>query len=1266
MLKQGFTLAFALCLSASIACAQATDATLQGTVFDRSGALVPGARVEARNVKTGVVTAHVSNPQGAFIFPALTVGEYTLSADHTGFKKVTLQRIQLEVGARLTLDLTLDVATTADSVEVVADAKTDLAYATSSVGGVVEGKRVLELPVTSRSALILATTQAGSYGSYYSGARIGTLNIQVDGVNIQDNRINQGRSSPFFLSTDRIAEFRVITSPADAELGRGSGQLQMLTRSGTNEFHGSLFEYARNTVLNANTFFNNLQGSDASGNPIAPRNILIRNQFGGRAGGPVSIPKVYNGKNKTFFHFLYEAERQRQRNRVTRTVFTQDARNGFFRFFPGLQNGNASALVPTVDFQGNPVKPRTATGDLQRISVFNRDANRMAPDPTGITKQQLDLMPLPNVFNVGDGLNTAGYSWIQKSSSNRDQYNIKIDHNFSERQRLMFSWNREDSNSFNGFQSQRFPATPGGDVISPDSSYALKLFSVIRSNITNEVSIGILRSRSQSLAPWEVPGGLDALPKINGVPYLLDFVSVTDPVLTDNDPQGRFSPNYQWSDNLSWIHGKHAFKAGAAVWFPSTNGYNSFDVMPRVNIGQGISPVANFVNIPGIGRNQTAAENMLNDLAGSVTSVFQAFNSPGGANPQFLAGEYKARVWKSREQYYYFKDDWRVSRSLTLNLGIRYEYYQPAYDKNGKTANVVGGVAGLYGISGRDASALFRPGASGGSLTDIELIGPKTAKPDATLFNPDRNNFAPAVGLSWALPSFGPANWFGANKTIFRAGYSMGYERNSLRVIDVFSGDQPGLRNRVVRNVSTFTNLAGVRLPLTPTAAPLATVPLTDRTQTVRAIDDNLRTPYVQNWSASLQQQLPAGLVLDLRYVGNKGTRLLRATNLNETNVVENGILEAFQRAQRGQESPLLDRLLQGLRGNATGSTFMRTNATLAGYLAGNSVGAFANYLNVQPVGGRPGGLLSTGGFPENFVVVNPQFAAATVLGNFASSTYHSLQIDLSKRLSHGLSMQANYTFSKALGEEEGAGQEMLDSYRTLRNRSIEKRLLTFSVPHVFRSNWLYDLPIGPKRKLLSNSRGVWGKLLEHWQFGALFNIFAGEPISWFSGRSSFNNFSGDNTASFVAPVSNTAGRLVKGGNGVYYFPDFDIVPDPGNQNLTTLNGVQGRSILQAVRDKSTGTIVAVNPPAGSLGSAGLTYFYGPGYFALDMNLLKTITIREKVQLQLGVTADNVLNKPFFTDAGLLQTSINATNFGQITGTDTGPRIVIVSMRLSF
>ncbi len=1234
--------------------AQSTDGLISGTVRDSSGAIVAGAKLEILNANTGVNTRAETNGQGIYSFPALNTGRYRITATHPGFQTSILQNIQLDVGARLAIDLKLEVAVAGQSIEVVAESKLDLAAATATVGGVLTEKKILELPLTSRNAIIFATTQAGTFGDYFSGARIGTLNIQVDGVNIQDARINQGRSTPFFLSTDRVAEFRVVTSPADAEYGRGSGQIQMITRSGTNELHGSLFEFHRNTVLNANTWFNNFQGSDANGNPIAPRNILIRNQYGGRVGGPVVLPKFYNGKNRTFFHFLWEAERIAQRNRVTRTVYTEPARRGIYRFFPGAQNANATANIPVVDFQGNPVAPRTATGPLSSVNVYSVDPLRSRPDPSGAVQQMLNLMPLPNVFNVGDGLNTAGYAWIQSARSRRDQYNVKIDHNFNDRHRLTFSWNREDSLSFNGFQSQRFPQAPGGNVDSPDNVYSLKFFSIIRPNLMNEFNVGVLRSRSRSLAPWEVPGGLDALPKINGRPYLIDLLTVTDPILVDNDPQGRISPNYQWSDTISWLKGKHNLRAGGGVWFVSSNGFNSFDVMPRVVLGNGIQPVQNMGNVVGLGVNRGGAENMLNNLAGSISTVSQAVNAPGGANPQFLPGEYKQRTWKNQEYFFFVKDDYRVSKNMTLNLGLRYEYFGVPYDPNGKTAGLAGGSAAIFGISGRDYSAMFRPGATGGALTQVELIGPGSANASRQLFRPDRNNFSPHIGLSWALP------WLGANKTILRMGYSMGYERTALRLIDVVSGDQPGLRELVVQRPAAYTQLASLALPLAPNGRPLTTVPFSDRGQTVRGFDDNLRTPYVQNFNVSIQRSLPKSLLLDLRYVGNKGTRLMRTTNLNEVNVFENGILDAFVTVQRGGESPLLDQIFRPLRGNASGATFARTNATLQAALANNNVGTFANFINTQNVGGRNGGLLPAAGLPENFLVVNPQFSGAQLVGNYANSTYHSFQVDLSKRFASGISIQMNYTWAKALGEEEGAGQSLLDSYRTNRNRQLDKRQLSFGAPHVFRSNWIWNLPVGPKRRLLGGSSGVLGRVLENWQVGALFNAFAGTPMSWESELASFSQVSDDTSVDTVAGIARQ-GKVEKRGNGVFFYPGYTVGPDPQVRNLTTTGGVQQRSTLLSVFD-SSGRPIATNPAPGTLGALQPRYFYGPGYFSFDLNLLKTFSIRERVQFQLGVTAENLTNTPIFDDP---DTVINSPTFGQITS-GSGTRIVIVSGRLTF
>ena len=362
----------------------------------------------------------------------------------------------------------------------------------------------------------------------------------------------------------------------------------------------------------------------------------------------------------------------------------------------------------------------------------------------------------------------------------------------------------------------------------------------------------------------------------------------------------------------------------------------------------------------------------------------------------------------------------------------------------------------------------------------------------------DWNNFAPAVGLSWSLP------WLGRDKTVLRVGYGIGYERNSLRLLDVVAGDQPGLRTVTTFRQTAYLDLSKVVLPLTPDVAPLATVPLTDRTQTVRAFDSNLRTPYVQNWNLSIQRQLSANFALDVRYVGNKGTKLIRGANINEVNIFETGILEAFNAIRTGGTHPFLENMFRGLNlgsGAINGTTVtagqsLRANTQTQGFFANGNVGGFANFLNnTNLFTGVAGGLLRRANLPENFIVGNPQFAAANLTGNFANSTYHSLQVELTKRLANGWTLQSNYTFSKAIGEEEGAGQEQLDSYRNGRNRRLDKRLMSFHIPHVLRNSGTFELPFGSGRKFLSSGNRVVARLVERWQFGLIYNLFSGSPL---------------------------------------------------------------------------------------------------------------------------------------------------------------------------
>src|SRR5258706_7601567 len=369
--------------SATLAFAQ-TNASVTGTVTDPTGAHVVGATVTAFHLDTGVATIATSNEAGIYNFSSLATGKYRFTGEHSGFRKVNITDVQLEVGGRMTLNIPLELGQTTESVEVQASSG-EINTTSSSVGDVISGQKLLSLPVAGRSSYDLIVTQPGviqGAGYNINGNRGGAVNFTTDGINSQDNLL----AGSFYLysnlmSVDRAEEFRVVTSPADAEYGRGAGQVQIVTRQGSNQFHGSSWIEVRNSYLNANDFFNNLNGN--------PRDVLRQNQYGVRAGGPVK-------RNKTFFNGIYEGQRRIQINSTTPTVYTASARQGIFRFFPGVQNGNLNAATPTVDGAGNPVQPGSATGVLQSVSVLGKDPNRLVVDPSGNMAKQLALIPLPN------------------------------------------------------------------------------------------------------------------------------------------------------------------------------------------------------------------------------------------------------------------------------------------------------------------------------------------------------------------------------------------------------------------------------------------------------------------------------------------------------------------------------------------------------------------------------------------------------------------------------------------------------------------------------------------------------------------------------------------------------------------------------------------------------------------------------------------------------------------------------------------------------
>ena len=1245
---------------------QGTNATLGGIVVDQSTALIENAALTLENTQTGVKFTTHSNEAGAYQFTGVQPGLYRLTAERPNFQTVVYNDLVLEVSAQV--NLTLKIAGIQQRVDVTADLDSPLAAGTASVGAVINGGRINDLPVADRNTLSFVNTQGAVVESNIAGARIDAVNVVRDSIPVSHEIINDGVNSVVYLSTDLVGEIRVVTSPADAELGRGSGQVQIVTRSGGNEFHGSLFESHRNTALNANSFFNNLRGE--------PRDFLVRNQFGGRVGGPIV-------RNKTFFHFLYDGQREVSKGTTTPVVYTATARQSIFRFYPGVQNANFDSAIPTVDILGNPVKPATATGDLQSPSVLGRDPVRPAMDPTGTVQRLLDLTPLPNNFRVGDGLNTAGHSWSRRTTADRDQFNTRIDHHLNERHQFNFNWTLQTTSALNGFSPQVFPETPGGSLDTHVNFLSFRAASTLSSRLVNEFHAGTQSAQDRSYAAWEREGH-SMLPVANGIAYRPNFApasGVASVFPVAGFPAGSISRLNVFGDDVSWASGLHTFKFGGEVRFGSgDDAFVDIGVTPIAMFGQGGPTITGIQGIPDIGTNVTAAQNLLINLSGSLNQVNQRFYTTGGANPvyeEIKEGHHADGDIYQREFSAFFKDDWKLRRGLTLNAGVRYEYYSvpwmSANNQGGGTPAVVGGSSGLYGLSGSSFADLYQPGRMNGTLTRIEFVGADSPNPDKQLHNDDWNNFAPAVGLSWHIP------YFGADKTVLRLGYGVGYEKLPLFVVGNTAGTTPGLVAPTTFASAQYLDLSRISLPLSPVGTPLDPVPLTDRVQAIGAYDSNLRTGYVQNWNLSVQRELPGKMSLDVRYLGSKGTKLIRQIDVNEANIFESGILDAFLVTQSGGNSPLLDQIFNGLNQpglgvvngtTVTGSQFVRLNTNTSGFFANNHVGGFAEYLNnTLNFTNVRGGLLRRANLPENLIVGNPQFGSARIAGNYGNSTYHALQIELNKRFSSGWTMQSNYTWSRTIGEHAGSSNTLIENtYRDGRNRHMDKRLLPFHRTHAFKTNGMVELPFGPSKRFLNGGGGLLPRLLERWQFGGILNLVSGQPITFVSQTRSFNQYPNmpfpntNNTVNLVGALPKSSGNVAYDDVGVTYFQGTRIVPDPAVQTLTTQQSLRQGSLMQAITD-SDGGLIAMNPAPGVVGSMAHGYLEGPGQVRFDINLIKRIRIGEGTEFEFRADAIDVLNRPNFANPN---TDINSTTFGRITETNGGNRIIVLNVRLNF
>ena len=477
-MRRLLSVSLASCLVLPLLIAQVQNARIEGTVQDTSGAVIPGAKLSIVNLRTQVRLDTEASLVGHFTFPTLPPGFYNLTAESTGFRKTTVTSIEVNIGVTLRQDLALEVGAVTDTV-MVESGTVRVQTTEATIQRAITLRDIDTLPQLGRNPIALATYQPGvQLGSSpndpsfarVNGMRQGSNNNTLDGIDVNDAVSPRLGLTLNASNTDSVEEFRIITNGAKAEYGRNAGgTVELITRSGTNRFHGNLFEYHRNTVLNANNFFNKSSGVEL----LRPK--YIQNQFGGSFGGPVTIPKVFSGKDRLFFFYNFQGSRVAQEVVRNRTVLTPEARGGLFRW-----------VVPA----GQP-----GVGETRGFDIVRND-----PRGIGIDRQvagNLALLPAPNNFDVGDRLNTGGFRFNAPANNNGDQHTFKTDWQATQRLRAYFrySWFKTTTlaDSLNGAEAT-YPGQPNGTQGGIRSGYSVGANWTINPNLVNEFVMGYSES----------------------------------------------------------------------------------------------------------------------------------------------------------------------------------------------------------------------------------------------------------------------------------------------------------------------------------------------------------------------------------------------------------------------------------------------------------------------------------------------------------------------------------------------------------------------------------------------------------------------------------------------------------------------------------------------------------------------------------------------------------------------------------------------------
>jgi len=958
MIKVGIVLLMACAILLN---AQESRGVITGRVSDRSDSAIPGVEVRASHVETGIVTNAVSGASGAFRLPFLTPGIYQVTAEFTGFKKLTIDQVEVRVGETLDLPVRLELGNVSETVEVNGSAPL-LETGTASVGTFMDQRRVQDLPMrggnpmelarlapqvvnlTNLRAMKASSPSGTSQISVAGGARFNT-EFQIDGITNTTADLGDGRLRVAFIPpSSAISEFRMEVSPYDAAFGHTSGAtVNISTKSGTNDLHGDLRYWFRNSALDAPNWFENRNGTKPA--------VYQDNRYGVSAGGPLSIPKLYSGRNRTFWFYAYEGNQWGRPTSTTNTVPTLAERRGDFSALLAIPQGTRYQIY-------DPASTRAVGGGR-----FQRDpfAGNILPasrlDAVGLNLVR--LFPEPNIAGRNDGSNNHYYVDVRKQEYNTHMG--RFDHQFREGHRLFFRIHNYDWRS-----GQDRYGSPQGRFNTRSARKGLALDDVLLLSPTLVLNLRYGFTYGDMGETRDTQGiDLATLGFSRNLTSLLDPARTTVPRVR----MGPFSPLSEWNNgdgaNSSFTHtilvnatqsrGPHSLRYGFDGRL-----YRGFGT--RTPLGN--SPDLNYSNAFTRGPMDNSAQAPIGqELASMLLGI------PDGQMDRTATS-----AFQDKYVGLFLQDDWRINSRLTLNAGLRYELESPITERFDRL------VAGYDFLTANPIEAQARAAYARSPLPELSaadfrvtggLTFAGTGGRGRSPFRGEKNNFLPRIGLAYKLGS----------STVVRAGYGIYYD--SLGV-NKTTAQQTGFSQSTPIRASLDNGLSFVATNANPfpqgliEARGAAGGLATSLGQGFTFYDPNLRHAYSQRWSFALQHMLPGQVLIEPGYTANRGTRL---GVTRELNALPNQYLSTSAVRDETRIASLSQVFPNPFFGLAPSYTGTITRANLL----------------------RP----------------YPQFGNLTAIVPDGYSWYHSMQLRAERRLRNGLSIQGSYVWSKFMEAQD-------------------------------------------------------------------------------------------------------------------------------------------------------------------------------------------------------------------------------------------------------